>query len=177
MRLLSPAILAAFLVCAPLAARAAQNSPQRQAKVQPLTPPDTSGMQTLGKVGETNYLWTNGRAWMALSDNAKIALVAGIEQGVILGVRENWDSLPKKDRQDLVNTAARLTVGRFTFTQLAVRIDALYLQRANLGIPIVDAYEYAVLELKKTPKGQLKDFLDQLRKTYHLPKAPEVKKH
>lgn len=169
-------LLALLLAGMPLAAHAGQNPPAQQAKARPLMP-KTRAMETLGKVGNTNYLWTNGRAWMTLTDDAKIALVAGIEQGIILGVRENWKLMPKHEQKQLVKTATRLTVGGFTFRQLAVDIDGLYLNRANLGIPIVDAYEYALLELKKTPKRELARFLDQLRKTYHLPKSenPEQK--
>jgi hypothetical protein len=167
MKLLMSAILAVFLGCAPLAA---QQAPAQQPRAERLTPPNTSGMQTLGKVGETNYKWTNGRAWMTLSDNAKVALVAGIEQGIILGVRDNWDAVPKPAQQELVKTAARLTVGAVTFTQLAVDIDAFYLPKENRGIPIVDAYEYVLLKLKNGSKKQLKHFLENLRKTYKLPK-------
>lgn len=172
MKLGISAILAALLCCAPLAA---QQAPPGKLHAEPLTPPDTSGLQTTGAVGDTNYMWTNGRAWMSLSDNAKVALVAGIEQGIILGVRDNWDGVPKPAQQEMVKTAARLTVGGFTFTQLAVSIDAFYLQKENLGIPVVDAYEYAMLELKKASKKELDRFLKQLRKTYNLP-APKPEK-
>jgi hypothetical protein len=164
-------LLALLLTGVPLAAQSGQNPPAQQKTAQPV-PPNTRAMETLGKVGDTNYLWTNGRAWMSLPDNAKIALVAGIEQGIILSVRENWKVMPKHEQQELVKTAARLTVGGFTFRELAVDIDGLYLDQANLGIPIVDAYEYALLELKKAPKRRLRHFLDQLRKAYHLPNPP-----
>lgn len=173
MKFLITTVIAVFLCAASLAA---QNRSQSKGPI-PLTPPNTPSMQTTGKVGDTNYMWTNGHAWMALSDNAKVALVAGIEQGLILGVREDWEAVPKDARKDLVKTAARLTVGGFTFTQLAVQIDALYLQHANLGIPIVDAYEYALLELKKVPKKRRERFLERLRKTYHLPTPPKEKQH
>ncbi len=174
MKFLTTAVIAVLLFCA--APLAAQNQAQSEGPI-PLTPANTAAMQTLGKVGDTNYMWTNGHAWMALSDNAKVALVAGIEQGLILGVREDWDAVSKNARKGLIKTAARLTVGGFTFTQLAVQIDALYLQRANLGIPIVDAYEYALLELKKVPKKRRERFLERLRKTYHLPSPPKEKRH
>lgn len=167
MKLLMSAILAVFLWCVPLAA---QQVPAGQLHPERLTPPNTSGMQTTGKVGATNYKWTNGRAWMTLSDNAKVALVAGIEQGVILSVRDNWDEVPKPAQQEMVKTATQLTVGGFTFTQLAVDIDAFYLTKDNRAIPVVDAYEYALLRLKKASKKQLKHFLENLRKTYKLPK-------
>ncbi len=139
-----------------------------------------ASMETLGTVGQTNYRWENGNVWISLSDNARIALVIGIEQGIVLSVRENWNAVPKAVQADLEETAGRLTVNQATFTQLAVSIDALYLQQANLGIPIVDAYEYALMALKNTPKDKLERFLDGLRQTYHLPAPPpppREKKH
>lgn len=166
MKTLISAVIAVFLGCVPLAAQTGQNPPSQQG-VQPLAS-NANSAQTLGKVGKTNYAWINGRAWLSLDDNAKIALVAGIEQGIVLGVRENWDAVPKNAQQDLVDTAARLTVSHATFTQLAVDIDSLYLQRSNLDIPVVDAYEYALLKIKNVPKKQLERFLDRLRQDYQL---------
>lgn len=176
MKQLLSATLMLLLACATLAA---QNASTKQSAATSQNPA-TAGMETLGAVGQTSYLWENGNVWMSLTDDAKIALVIGIEQGIVLSVRENWNAVPKAAQPVLAETAGRLTVGKSTFTQLAVTIDALYLQQANLGIPIVDAYQYALLELKNTPPDKLQHFLDEVRQNYHLPTPPPLppeKKH
>ena len=106
---------------------------------------------------------------MALGDDAKVAMVVGIEQGLVLSVRENWDAVQKSDQPALVQTAERLTVGGVSFDQVVLEMSKLYLDPDNDLIPVVDAYLYVVLEEKKTPKDQLDKFLDGLRKTYAAP--------
>lgn len=155
-------------------------SAQQQQKVVPLNPPaaaPAATLQTLGTVGDTNYAWTNGNAWRGMDDNAKVALVVGIEQGLILGVRENWDVVPAADRATLKKTAERVTVGGVPFNEVVTKIDEVYLDTDNSRIPVVDAYMYVVLELKKTSKDDLKGYLKLLQKTYPEPKPPKEKKH
>jgi hypothetical protein len=169
MKLLLAAFLAVFVAGLVPAARAARQQGQTApAAPGSATAPQVNGrpMVTVGKVGQRTYGWTNGWAWMSLGDDAKISMVVGIEQGIVLSVRENWDAVPKNDQQTLVNTAERLTVGGVSFDQAVLDIDKLYLDPDNDQIPVVDAYLYVVLELKKTPDDQLKKFLDQLQKTY-----------
>jgi hypothetical protein len=141
--------------------------------VQALNPP-SNDMQTVGKVGDTAYRWTNGRAWMSLGDDAKVAMIAGLEQGIILSVREDWDVVSKQTRPELEKTATRLTVGGFTFNQLVLQIDNFYLMPGDINIPVVDAYVYALMKLKQTPDDKLKDFVDHLRKLYPAPPEPKT---
>jgi len=159
--------------CVSLAALAGPPAAAAQ-QVQALNPP-VSDMQTQGKVGKTSYQWTNGRAWLSLNDDSKVAMVAGIEQGIILSVRENWDAVSKEIRPVLVSTATRLTVGGFTFDQLVLQIDNFYLMPGDLKVPVVDAYLYALMKLKKTPEDKLKDMANRLRKTYPAPMVPGQK--
>lgn len=177
MRFLLPVFLAALAVAAAPAARAAQQNQQTPAPAPTTAPASGSAqaaasgqpLQSVGKVGNRDYRWTNGWAWLSLGDDAKVSMVVGIEQGIVFSVRENWDVLPKSDQQTLVNTAERLTVGGIPFNQVVLQMDKLYLDPDNDLIPVVDAYLYVVLELKKTPAGQTKKFLDGLRKTYQPP--------
>ena len=173
MKLWRSAMPALLLGCVSLAAFAAPPRAAAQ-EVQALNPP-TTDMQTQGKVGDTNYRWTNGRAWMSLNDDSKVAMVAGIEQGVILSVRENWGAVPKATQPELVKTATRLTVGGITFDQLVLQIDNFYLMPGDIEVPVVDAYLYALMKLKQTPEGQLKDLANRLRKTYPAPVVPQPK--
>lgn len=143
-------------------------------QVKELNPPPNP-MQTQGKVGDTYYRWTNGRAWLSLGDNAKVAMVAGIEQGLILSVRENWGAVPKPTRQTLVKTAGQVTVGGITFNQLVLQIDNFYLMPGNLRVPVVDAYLYALSKLKGASKGKLEGMVKRLRKTYPMPPTPNLK--
>jgi hypothetical protein len=176
------ATLAALLSCAPLAALAQQQQaapPPRQAQpAQPAQPGSGEPpLITVGRVGETRYGWTNGRAWFTLDDTSKAALVLGIEQGLILSVRENWDAMPKDAQPTLTDTAGRLTVNGVAFNQMVEQINEFYLDATNLDIPVVDVYEYVVMQAKKTPQADLDRFLENLRKTYHLaenpPKSPK----
>lgn len=159
--------------CVSLAALAGPPAAAAQ-EVQALNPP-VNNMQTQGKVGKTSYRWTNGRAWLSLNDDAKVAMVAGIEQGIILSVRENWDAVSKQTQPELVKTATRLTVGGFTFNQLVLQIDNFYLLPGDIEVPVVDAYLYAMQKLKKAPEGELKDMVNRLRKTYPAPAMPKQK--
>ncbi len=172
-----PALLAG---CVSLAALGGP-PPAAAQQVQALNPPPPpANMQTQGKVGDTVYRWTNGRAWMSLNDGAKVAMVAGLEQGIILSVRENWNAVPKESQAEMVKTATRLTVGGFTFNQLVLQIDNFYLQPGDIDVPVVDAYVYALMKLKQASDGKLKDFADHLRKLYPAPQEPgpqEKEKH
>jgi hypothetical protein len=150
-------------------------TPVAAQEAQALNPRPAAEMQTQGKVGDTYYRWTNGRAWLSLSDDSKVAMVAGIEQGLILSVRENWKAVPKPTQKVLVKTAGQLTVGGVTFDQMVLQIDDFYLMPGNINIPVVDAYLYAVMKLQKTPVDKLKDMVNRLRKTYPLPGAPKGK--
>jgi len=161
----------ALLGLAPLAARAQQKPPLQPAQPTQANPAQNP-LQTTGQVGKTNYRWTNGRAWQSLEDPAKVAMVAGIEQGLVLSVRENWDVVDAKDQPVLVKTAGRLTVGGVSFNDLVTRIDEVYMDVKNLQIPVVDAYMYALLKLKQAPKSELKGYLELLRKTYPPPPPP-----
>lgn len=131
-------------------------------KVRAPNPP-RNDMRTLGKVGGNSYLWANGRAWQSLSKDAKVAMLAGIEQGVVLSVRENWDAVSKQTQPTLVSTAARLTVGGFTFDQLVQQITNFYQMPGDMDVPVVDAYLYAVMKLKKAPEDRLKAMVNRLR--------------
>ncbi|HVC00187.1 MAG TPA: hypothetical protein VNJ12_12765 [Candidatus Dormibacteraeota bacterium] len=164
-------ILAVFALTVAPAARAGQPSQSAPSSLAPAPGTGENGhpMQSVGKVGEKTYSWANGRAWMSLGDDAKVSMVVGIEQGVILSVRENWDAVPKGDQPVLVKTAERLTVNGVPFNQVVLEMDKLYIDSDNDLIPVVDAYLYVVLELKKTPPNQLKKFLNRLRKTYAPP--------
>jgi hypothetical protein len=168
-RFAMPALLAG---CVSLAALAGP-TPAAAQEAQSLNP-SASGMQTQGKVGDTAYRWTNGRAWMSLGDDAKVAMVAGLEQGIILSVRENWKGVPKESQQEMVKTATRLTVGGFTFNQLVLQIDNFYLMPGDVNVPVVDAYVFALMKLKQASDDQLKDFANHLRKLYPPPPKPKA---
>ncbi len=167
-------ILAVFALGAAPAARAGQGNQQAPPPgPAPIasTNENSQPLQSLGKAGGRPYNWTNGWAWMQLGDDAKVSMVVGIEQGVVLSVREHWDALQKSDQSALVKTAERLTVGGVPFNEVVLEMDKLYLDPNNDRIPVVDAYLYVVLEKKKTPPNQLKKYLDGLRKTYAPPIA------
>lgn len=183
MKFLTVFVLAAFVAAIAPAAHARQQAPATPSSIPtptqtpaPATPNPTASngepLQSVGKVGGRPYRWANGWAWLSMGDDAKISMVVGIEQGIVFSVRENWSSVAKSDQQTLVNTAERLTVGGVSFNEVVLKMDDLYLDSQNDLIPVVDGYLYVVLELKNTPAGQLKKFLEGLQKTY---KAPPIK--
>jgi hypothetical protein len=187
MKYLAAAAIAALAAWAPLAGLARQ-TPQKQSTQtqqqqlptsipqQPQTSPAPTApppaLQTIGKVGDTDYAWTNGYAWFSLDENSRIALVVGIEQGVVLSVRENWNAVPKGAQQAMVKTAGQITVSGFPFDHVVEQIDGFYLDASTIEIPVVDAYLYTIMKLKNAPPDELKNFLDKLRKTYKAPEAP-----
>jgi hypothetical protein len=168
-RFAMPALMAG---CVSLAALAGP-TPAAAQEVQALNPAPNN-MQTQGKVGDTAYRWTNGRAWMSLSDDAKIAMVAGLEEGIVLAVRENWSALPKQSQQEMVKTAGRLTISGFGFDQMVLQIDNFYLMPGYINVPIVDAYMFVLMKLRHASDDQLKDFADHLRKLYPPPPMPKT---
>jgi hypothetical protein len=172
MKILLPVFLVALAAAVAPAARAAGQSQQKAPAAPAGQAQSAQGgepMQTTGKVGDRSYNWTNGWAWLALGDDAKVSMVVGIEQGIVLSVRENWSAVPAADQQTLTHTAERLTVSGFSFDQVVLDMDKVYLDPDNDFIPVVDVYLYTVMELKKTPSGELQKFLDGLRKTYQPP--------
>ncbi|HEV2386150.1 MAG TPA: hypothetical protein VGS20_02735 [Candidatus Acidoferrales bacterium] len=180
MKALIAVTLAALMGCAQLAALAQQPqqqkpaAPVQQKQPAPAAPPGTSEppLVTTGRVGDSNYGWTNGRAWFTLDDTAKVAMVMGIEQGLILAVRENWNSVPKPAQSALTDTAVRLTVSGVSFNDMVEQMNEFYLDAANIDIPVVDVYLYEVMVAKKTPAAEVTRFLEGLRKAYNLPPMP-----
>ncbi len=152
-------------------------TPARAQQMPQALNPQPNPMQTTGKVGNFSYGWTNGKGWMSLSDDAKVAMVAGIEQGIILSVRENWDAVGKANQQVLTDTASRLTVNGYTFEQMVIEVDKFYLQPGMAEVPVVDAYTYSLMELKQASKADLDRLADRLRKAYPMPKPVAEPKH
>lgn len=165
-----------LLLCfAPLAASAQQPS-----KAVPLNPPsakaEAGNLQTVGTVGDTSYAWTNGNGWQSMDDNGKVAMIVGLEQGLVLAVRENWDAVTAADQPILKKTAERVTVGGISFNDLVTKIDEVYIDANNSRIPVVDAYLYAVQELKNASPSDLKGYMKLLQKTYPAPQPPKPTK-
>ena len=161
------ALLAVFFFIAPALA---QQMPQA-------LNPQPNPMQSTGKVGDFSYGWTNGKGWMSLPDDAKVAMIAGIEQGLILSVRENWDAVGKANQKVMTDTAARLTVSGYTFTQVVLEVDKFYLRPGMAEVPVVDAYIYALMDLKQTSKEDLEHYVERMRATYPMPKPASEPKH
>ncbi|GEM_PF-2461409 len=153
------AVLLAAL-CASLPMWSGQQTPQ----------PDL--LHTPARVGTIPYRWTNGNAWLSLDSGARVAYLVGLQEGIVLDVRENWQGLPAKSRDEIVRVAGNITVGGVTFGDLSEQIDAVYTDAQNLPIPIADAYLYALRKLKGEPEARLKQYLATLRKTYASPSAP-----
>lgn len=134
-----------------------------RARQQEAAPTD---LYTAARIGTIPYRWTNGNAWHSLDASAKAAYLVGLQEGIVLSVRQNWDQFPAKDRSQLVKAAENMTLSGVTFANLSEQVDALYLDPQNLNIPVVDAYLYTVQKFRGSSEGQLKDYLEKLRKQY-----------
>jgi hypothetical protein len=129
-------------------------------------------LYTPTRVGTIPYRWSNGNAWLSLDSGAKVAYLVGLQEGIVLGVRESWQGLPAKSREEILRVAGNITVAGVTFGDLSEQIDAVYTDVQNLPIPIADVYLYASRKLKGEPEARLKEDLATLRKTYTTAPAP-----
>jgi hypothetical protein len=106
---------------------------------------------------DMSYGRPNGRFYLKRHAQARIDLLYGIEQGIMLLGDENLISRETIDRYGLKG---------FLFSDFMDQMDRLYQDKANIRIPISYAYVYAVRRLRGDPPQEIEDFLAQQRKRF-----------
>jgi hypothetical protein len=106
---------------------------------------------------------SNGRRWTHLDKQSKIMLLVGVADGGALLARETAGDCGAEAER----VVDRLSISGFHFSEIAKQIDAFYADTANLRIPVVEAYRFALRKLKGATPAELDAFVAQLRKTYN----------
>lgn len=92
--------------------------------------------------------------------------VNAIQDGLALGLRDLSNDL---ESAKILHVLERTTVKEFRFSDIAKQIDAFYSDTANVRIPIIDAYRYALEKMKGATSAKLDQLLVELRRTYNKP--------
>ena len=124
--------------------------------------------QTWGRLDDqSQFHWSNGKAWKLLDHQSKLTLVEGIEQGMMLMAREVGRDATSSDRAATKKQLDNLTIRGFRMSDIAEQIDAFYRDSVNLRIPIVDAYKYAMKKMHGAKQRELEDYAAELRLLYN----------
>lgn len=100
---------------------------------------------------------TNGRGYLKLDMQARVALLAGIDDGMVFLADEGIVPIEKVNRY---------TVPGFYVSDFATQLNAFYKDTANIRIPVTYAYNYAARKSKGESPRDLENFLANLRKIW-----------
>ena len=100
---------------------------------------------------------TNGRGYLKLDMQARIALLAGIDDGMAFLADEGV--IP-------IATVNRYTVNGFYVSDFAKQVNDFYKDMANIRIPVSYAFLYVQRKSKGENPRDLENFLATLRKTW-----------
>ena len=130
--------------------------------------PTEEESRTWGQIdAQSRFHWSNGKAWELLDAQPKIALVSGIENGMMLLTREmRWNTICS-DRAAVDKQLHELMIKGFRMSDVVEQVDAFYSDSSNLRIPIVDAYQYAMKKMHGAKQRELEDYAAELRRTYN----------
>jgi len=123
--------------------------------------------KTVVYVGTNGYVRANGRYWKQLNQQSKIALLYGYEEGVTMLVRETRLKAKPDVATKTEEVAASLMISGFRFSDFVKQVDELYDDTANVRIPVIDAYVYALLKIRGATKQKLEDHVATLRRKYN----------
>ncbi|MBL7131292.1 MAG: hypothetical protein ISS45_07835 [Candidatus Omnitrophica bacterium] len=117
----------------------------------------------------------NGRLWQNIEDGqAKIYYLKGIEEGILLQTKNSFNQamadylvsdreIYEKINNTLNKAYEMLTVKGYRLSEIASMIDDFYEDKANIKIPISDAYEYTIYKLQGATPEELEKFLSACR--------------
>ena len=106
---------------------------------------------------ELSYGRPNGNYYLGLYPQERKDFLYGIEQGIAL----------LRDEKLISQTITEsYMIKGFSFEYLAVQIDNLYADKANLRIPIAYGYLYAIRKSRGDSPKELEDFLAGLRERF-----------
>jgi hypothetical protein len=117
--------------------------------------------ETAVLLGTRGIMTQNGRTWQQLDVRAKIMFVNGVQDGATLLLSHIPDSEKAQRAMDAI------TISGFRFSDIAKQIDLFYSDSANIRIPIVEAYKYALLKMKGSTDTDHDKLLADLRRKYN----------
>jgi hypothetical protein len=122
---------------------------------------------TWGRVGNFLYHFSNGKAWKQLDLQSRVTLIQGLEEGIMLAVREADKNVREDQVMILDRTSKNLTIKGFRMSDIVSQIDTFYSDSANVRVPITDGYQYPLIKMKGESAVELEKYAEQLRKTYN----------
>jgi hypothetical protein len=105
----------------------------------------------------------NGRMWQSLTSIAKLAYLAGLNDGVN-SFRAKLDRETKLEPfRNAIESAENTLYTKATYAEIIDQMDLFYKDSANARIPLRYSYEYSLKRIKGAASTELDDFLSTLR--------------
>jgi hypothetical protein len=105
--------------------------------------------------------FVNGRFWEDSTQVFKAGYIFGLRDG--LGLIATGDNRTAAVQQALAESTALYRGAHVTLEEMIDQIDAFYADRANIRIPIFEAYAYCMKRTSGMAKKQLNDLLTEMR--------------
>jgi hypothetical protein len=104
--------------------------------------------------------FVNGRFWGQSLEAIKVGYLFGLRDGLLLIAADN--------KSETVKNALMLSMllyrdGKATLEELIDQIDTFYKDRANIRIPVFEAYQYCMKRTSGVSKKTLDDLLAEMR--------------
>lgn len=109
----------------------------------------------------------NGRVWKKLDLQSKVMLLYGFQEGMTLLLRHTLLKIGPDVTAKTEEVADSLMTYGFRVSDVAKQVDEFYADTANIRIPILDAYVYAVLKIRGATKKEFDDHVVRLRLNYN----------
>lgn len=104
--------------------------------------------------------FVNGRFWENSTPTFKAGYVFGLRDGLVLIAGDNRTAAVQ---QALTGSLIMYRDGQATLEEVIEQIDGFYADRANIRIPIFEAYAYCMKRTSGAAKKELDDLLTELR--------------
>ena len=107
----------------------------------------------------------NGRTWENFTGDEQATFLLGVDEGLFLLARHQQMASRTSEVREALNSLT-LTSG-FTTRDLSSEVTSFYRERANIRVPIIYAYEYALKKTKGASQRELIEFTTSLRKQWN----------
>ncbi len=115
----------------------------------------------------SDYSFSNGKAWKTVGLQSRIMWVQGIEEGMAFTVREVYPRASTTDRVLIEKEFNGELIHGFRVSDVVRQINGFYEDTSNLRIPVVDAYKYTIKKMHGAKQQELEDFAADLRQRYN----------
>ena len=108
--------------------------------------------------------WNNGRYWLGLDNNAKVAFLNGVQGGIDLVATEFGAQSSQADYDRIGALRDRISAPQgINVRDIAGVVDFFYRDKANLSIPVAYAFTFAARKLSREDPATLNDYIATLR--------------